>query len=311
MSSVFKIIEIEGKGNKCIATKDIKKGALILYENPQMPASADAEPMGSPKWGMILFKSFNKMTKDDQNEYLALRNKVSEEIIDQNLATKGLKSNIEKVVRDPKRAEKIFQICCIYISHRMTDGLRIKTSFFKHSCKPNATTVQMPDTPFQIRAIADIKTGQEININCNSIDQFYGFRNKVLRKKILLMYPPFIHCECDLCERETDFDTSEFNPLIREVEDLAESPQTLENCRKKVKCYKEMFELGKTHNVQPYFLYAKILSKAHYTAGLSSAIHQSTDMPREVANLQAAMKKLKIDIFGKNQSWLPQAQNEN
>ena len=36
MSDVYKIVEIEGKGLGCIATKDIQRGDLILREKPQL-----------------------------------------------------------------------------------------------------------------------------------------------------------------------------------------------------------------------------------------------------------------------------------
>ena len=72
MSGVYRLIEIEGKGLACIATTDIKKGSLILKENPQMPADAEAETMGSSKWIKILSKSFNRMSKADQLEYMRL-----------------------------------------------------------------------------------------------------------------------------------------------------------------------------------------------------------------------------------------------
>jgi SET domain-containing protein len=87
----------------------------------------------------------------------------------------------------------------------MHDGFRIKTSGFKHSCQPNAVTVQKPIGPFQVRAIANIKAGQEINLNLCS-DPFYGFKNKKQRQKSLLNAPPFVLCSCDLCENDVDID---------------------------------------------------------------------------------------------------------
>ena len=134
MSGIYRLTEIEGKGLACIATTDIKKGSLILRENPQMPADAEAETMGSSKWIKILSKSFNKMSKADQLEYMRLKNKCSW-IIEKNL---DLKSKIGQIEKDSGKAEEIFQICCIYVSYRMNDGFRIKVSGIKHSCQPNA-----------------------------------------------------------------------------------------------------------------------------------------------------------------------------
>ena len=185
MSSTFKATETEGKGLVCIAMTDISKGSLILNENPQM--SAEAEKMGSEKWIRSLMKSFNEMSKADQLEYMTLKNKCSW-LIDRNSA---LKSRISQMEKDSEKADEIFQICCIYESYRMSDGFRIKTSSFKHSCQPNAVKVQKSINLFEVRAISNIKIGQEINLNL-SIDPFYGFKNKIDRQEILMNSPPFL-----------------------------------------------------------------------------------------------------------------------
>ena len=59
---MYKVIDVEGKGLRCIATTEIEKGCLILNENPQIPANAEAEyeQMGSSKWIKSLLKSFKK-----------------------------------------------------------------------------------------------------------------------------------------------------------------------------------------------------------------------------------------------------------
>jgi hypothetical protein len=39
MAAIYKVVEIEGKGLGCVASTDIKRGSLILNENPQMQSS--------------------------------------------------------------------------------------------------------------------------------------------------------------------------------------------------------------------------------------------------------------------------------
>ena len=73
MSSVYKVTEIKGKGLGCIATVDIEKGSLILTENPQICGITEEE--GSSKWIKSLMKSFKKMKKADQLEYMELHSK--------------------------------------------------------------------------------------------------------------------------------------------------------------------------------------------------------------------------------------------
>ena len=290
MSGVYRVTEIEGKGLVCIATMDIEKGSLILSENPQMSANAEAEAMGSSKWIKSLLKSFNKMSEADQMAYMRLKNICSEEIIDRRL---DLKSKIGKIEKDSGKAGEIFQICCIYVSYRMNDGFRIKSSSFKHSCQPNAVTVQKPNSPHQVRAIANIKEGQEISLNW-CIDPFYGFKNKNHRQESLMNNPPFVVCSCDLCENDIDIDANAFEALILEAEGLAKNFKSLENFRKEVKCYKKMYQLGKTQNIQSYFLYYKVLKRAFNTAKWGSIMYQADDLEMEAESLKKAMEQ-----FGK------------
>ena len=60
----------EGKGLGCVATVDIEKGSLILAENPQICAE-----YGLGSQIKSLLKSFKRMKKADQLEYMALHNK--------------------------------------------------------------------------------------------------------------------------------------------------------------------------------------------------------------------------------------------
>jgi hypothetical protein len=290
MSGMYRVTEIEGKGLVCIATTDIEKGSLILSENPQMPANAEAEAMGSSKWIKSLSKSFNKMSEADQMAYMRLKNICSEEIIDRRL---DLKSKIGKIEKDSGKAGEIFQICCVYVSYRMNDGFRIKSSSFKHSCQPNAVTVQKPNSPHQVRAIANIKEGQEISLNW-CIDPFYGFKNKNHRQESLMNNPPFVVCSCDLCENDIDIDANAFEALILEAEGLANSFKSLENFRKEVKCYKKMYKVGKTQKIQNYFLYYKVLKRAFNTAKWGSIMYQADDLEMEAESLKKAMEQ-----FGK------------
>ena len=74
MSSVYQVTEIEGKGLGCVAITDIEKGSLILTENPQVFVSTK-EAEYSSNWIKSLLKSFKRMRKAEQLEYLALHNK--------------------------------------------------------------------------------------------------------------------------------------------------------------------------------------------------------------------------------------------
>ena len=176
MSSVYKVTEIEGKGLGCVATVDIEKGSLILTENPQIFCNTE-EGIWSSKWIKSLLKSFKQMKKADQIEYMALHNKwnnfqdsqnveqiefFKEKIMERDI--KDVKLEIGKIEQNPEKAEEILKICCIYSTNDFPSGVMIKTSRFNHSCKPNAIPIIMLNGEHQVRAIAKIKTGEEINI---------------------------------------------------------------------------------------------------------------------------------------------------
>ena len=92
MAAIYKLEDIEGKGLGCVASTDIKRGSLILNENPQMQSSGginhgiinnyyrvpgeilnEARQNGQlAEWIKSLLKSFNQMNKVDQLEFMSL-----------------------------------------------------------------------------------------------------------------------------------------------------------------------------------------------------------------------------------------------
>ena len=320
MSSLYKVTEIKGKGLGCVAIVDIEKGSLILNENPQMCADIK-EVEGSSGWIKSLLKSFNQMNKADQLEFMTLHNKCSnfqdhqnseefqnyKKIVDKDLEC--LKFEIGKFERDPQKAKEIFKICCIYLSNRFvygdSDGLgkgvSIKTSRFNHSCKPNAVAIRMVNDLFQVRAISKIKSGQEINLNYIT-DPFRGFRNRKYRQNSLFNGWIF-HCACDLCENDVD-DGNAYQAFIQDAEKLTIARQlafkagfplgsryySLENCRKEVICYKQLYKVGKSQNIQPYFLYL-MLEQGFYAAVFGFQMYKAADLKIDAMNFAKTAEK--------------------
>ena len=313
MSSVYKVTEIEGKGLGCVATVDIEKGSLILIENPQICGNTE-EGKERSKWIKSLLKSFKRMRKADQIEYMALHNKYNNfqdsQIVEYHLGlieflkeeVKDWKLEIGKIEQNPEKAEEILKICCIYSTNSFASGVNIKTSRFNHSCEPNATPVIMLNGEHQVRSISKIKAGEEINITYN-IDPFFGFRNRKFRQKSLLMKWFFI-CSCDLCENDVDINSDASEVLIQEAETLAKDRRSaveagislgplyysLENCKKDVSLYKQLYKVGKTQKIQPYFLY-KLLDEAFDTATLGYQLHKDAELKMDAVNFAKACEK--------------------
>ena len=109
----------------------------------------------------------------------------------------------------------------------------------------------------QIRAISNIKVGQEINITYNN-DPFSGLRTKKFRQMSLLFKWLFM-CSCDLCKNGVDIDANDSEVLIQEAEKLAKDRKSaleagpslgplyysLEKCKTEVSLYKKCTKLEK------------------------------------------------------------------
>ena len=305
MSSLYKVTEIEGKGLGCVAISDIKKGSLILKENPQLCVESE-EIKWSSGWIKSLMTSFNEMIETDKHEYMKLHNKFNnfqnfqntdfirncKEIHD--TIIEDVKLEIGKIEQNPEKAEEIFQIWAIYSTNSFPSGLHIKTSRINHSCEENAISIIMLNGEHQIRAISNIKAGKEICINYNR-DLFSAFRKKQFRQMSLLM-GWFFECSCDLCTNGVDIDNDEVQ--IEEAEELTNDRRSaiqaglslghlfysLEKCKKEISLYKKMYKIGKTQKIQPYFLYVLLKRGAFATARFGYQLYKDTDLKMDAEN---------------------------
>ena len=299
MEKAYKIVQIDGKGLGWIATRDIERGSLIANENAQI--YADHDPM-SVKWIKSLVESFEQMNRVNQNEYLSLHDKhknvelyqSSREIQsckkDVDLKMNALKTQIATFEQDPEKAEKILKICFIYLANANDRGVRINASRVNHSCQPNANSIfNWPDGPYQVRAIANIKAGEEICFNfIIGNDPFHGFRSKQQRQKAILHYLICL-CACDLCKNENGPDAYGFETLIKEAEeltlirkvafssDISPARKTWlyseQCCQEEINIYKKMYKDGKAKKIQPYFLWT-LAERAYDAAKFGYFLHE-------------------------------------
>ena len=72
MSEFYKVVKIDGKGFGCVATKDIKRGTLILREKAQMIYKNSEFVTSDSIKSMVT--SFEQMSKNNQEEFLKLHN---------------------------------------------------------------------------------------------------------------------------------------------------------------------------------------------------------------------------------------------
>ena len=315
MSSLYKVTEIEGKGVGCVAISDIKKGSLVLIENPQLCIGTE-ERKGSLGWIKSLLISFDQMSKADKLEYMKLYNSNNnfknavdiqncKKIHDRHIKEiEGVKFEIGRIEQDREKAEEILKVCGIFFGNNFMNGVCIKVSRFNHSCQPNAGFFKR-NGQNQLRAIGNIKAGEEINLNYRD-ELFAGFRNRKYRRQNLFEDWGFL-CSCDLCKNDVDIDVEAFEAFIQEVEKLAidcnlaieagiyrgAQYYSLENCRKEVMCWKQLYKVGKDQNIQSYFLF-KILDEGFNAATTGYLFYKDNDLKNDMESFAKA-----ADKFGK------------
>ena len=170
----YKVVEIEGKGRGCVALQDIPIGTLILKEKPQLSVDiSDDLP------NRLLFKrvieAFSSMNKNDQENYLTLHNKFSDqESLNAEMKSDYLeaKYEVERAMIASSQEDSDFdldlglnlKIICLFITNGFINGVvRIKTARFNHSCCSNAEMLlrdDEEDQEIEIRAVSRIKAGQ-------------------------------------------------------------------------------------------------------------------------------------------------------
>ena len=90
MTELYDVKIVEGKGLGMIASNFIKRGTLILKEEPQMPAISkpsdsedpDVKPELWKKYINDVVSSFYKMSHSDQAAFLELNNEYASEFSD-------------------------------------------------------------------------------------------------------------------------------------------------------------------------------------------------------------------------------------
>ena len=331
MAEIYRLIDFEGKGLGCVATTDIKRGSLILNENPQIKSLEFHSLNEARQKGQLvefiksLLKSFNQMNKKDQLEFMALNNIYDFEELCSTKARimiEGLKDlelihqkdemiveivrlTINKIEKDPEKAKKILKICNIFSTNQISDGVAgsgvaIKTARFNHSCQPNATAL-ITNGQNQIRAVKNIKAGEEINI-CY-LGGFNILRNKKFRQKLL--YTWHFDCLCDLCKND-QLDTDAFEALAQEAAICSQKRPTsllsreealisypLETCRKEIKCCKEIYEIGRNLKAQ-HVAMLSTLEQGFQAASVGYFFYKLPQFKSDAENFAKA-----VDKFGK------------
>ena len=283
MSDLYELKSIDGKGLGAIAKKNIKRGTLILKEDPQI--SDDGNKKYGPEWIKSVWESFKRMDILDQEEYLKL-------------STDNRTSNLDFLIpfidqtygnESPSIRQKILLSLQVFKSNSWGEDssepgnlvkkrhLFIVSSRFNHSCQPNVRMWKLSNYQMLCRATRKIKAGEELTFPYDSIIPF-GLKNREFRQKYINDEHDMI-CFCDFCKVETEDknDIEAFKAFEKEelelkrltdeneglkgpsIEDLNDYEAICQNTMKQTHCYKNIYNLGKKNNVSWNYLYRNVI----------------------------------------------------
>jgi len=275
--NLYEIKTIEGKNLGIVALKDIQEGTLILKEKPQFADLEGDEDMEQTEFdSRQLCQSFFSMRKSDQQEYLKLYSQYS------------IEEMMGKFVGNRPENDEEFEILVffvkligIYQTNKSEGGVGIKVSRFNHACSSNAERIfNYIDDVIEIRALKDIKMGEEITINyltdekCN---KGYAIMKKYKQRQEYLKSNWKFDCQCDYCIEDVanNFDEfyDKFDQLMQDANNfdnvLSPEPYNVpypETYLKHIELCKAMFQLVKGKQMSKYFISRKILHKGFLVA---------------------------------------------
>jgi len=293
-SAMFEVKHIDEKGLGCFATTDIKTGTLIHSEYPQIPKD-DFDDI------LTIWEAFKRMSRIDQLEFMTLFDKYTVmRFLPLDLKIE-FKHEIEKEFRelksyiaqhyghDPMKIREILKVYNIYQTNHFENGVSIKASRINHSCRPNACCflgLKNTNSPIEIRAVADIKEGEEITISyVNEYD--YGLQDRKSRQEVLLRGRFFL-CQCEYCENGPRYNDKTLQGLMNDAikyhnafidgHTNKQPNYQFEMCRKEIECYKKIcYHLMTDRNVPPIILY-QLTRKAHDRAIFGHKLYKTSDL---------------------------------
>ena len=166
MEGLFKIDKIDGRGLGWIALQDIKGGTLIYkgkfqFAPKNLPFHGGGYLGGGvplPQLEASLMDAFFAMSKNDQEEFLQLRNA----FLDLSLLSNDKKQwffDMKRQIQCQNRFDKdlLLKIICIHQTNGFAFGLEFKSKKINHSCRSNsAIYVNEMMSEVEIRATSKI-----------------------------------------------------------------------------------------------------------------------------------------------------------
>ena len=259
MNTLYKVVKIEGKDFGCVAIKDIKKGTLILQEEPQCFANATGPSQIDLK---SLLDSYKSMSPGDQKEFINLHNRF-EKLEDLELTVKQK----EWMSKNSICPENILKIYGVYRTNSFENGVALNFARFNHSCCSNAEAMWNEDeNSSEIRAVSKIKMGEEVTLT-------YNWKQLAMKdvktRQDNLWYNWGFKCCCDVCQEEIKSEDKtykiyeklqeEIKSCLKKQSVIKDKVERLENIKKEVFCHKQLYKLAKDKKASRMFIVNEIL----------------------------------------------------
>lgn len=174
----FEVRAIKGKGFGAIATQFIPKTTTILLDSPRIIASAQFPSYLSHDQGAELFNNALRQLPDvDRKLVLSLDKSLGGSDIEDVMKTNAFACQLHDGGQDDS-------YMCLFPS----------VARINHACRPNAHARFIPmSLMMEIKALRDIKPGEEIGISYGRVDLPHAERQKLYKEGWNF------GCTCDMC----------------------------------------------------------------------------------------------------------------
>jgi hypothetical protein len=174
----FEVRAIPDKGFGIVATQTIPRATTILLDSPRIIASAQFPSYLSHTQGALLFdRALRQLPQADRELVLSLDKSLGGTDIEDIMKTNAFACQLHDGGEDDS-------YMCLFPS----------VARINHACRPNAHARFVPKTLLmEIKALRDIKPGEEIGISYGKVDLKHAERQKLYREGWNF------GCTCDMC----------------------------------------------------------------------------------------------------------------
>ena len=216
--------EFPGKGRGLVAARDIEKGEVIFKDKPSIKLAVNAErQFTDPEFMTSLKQQIDSLPAEARAQF-------------HNLTTHGVGNPYNLSNSDKELLDKFWDnsdMCYDEVASGFFSMLQLNVALVNHSCSPNATSrnlntlrqIQLEgkqDHSVELRAIKDIRKGEEITIYYSEGVEKYGSNLK--KRRTALKKDLLFECKCPVCLGQVPLQEKTLKKLIEAHNKLNPTP---------------------------------------------------------------------------------------